>query len=161
MKATVHGRRWAPAIRRGMCRAHCRSGRQLLWTGQNQCLSGIRIIRRCLYGPAANESYAGDDIAAMSDFFHERDHSRLVHYEGVFWNRDYASISDMESRMYAKPEEIESYLSSEGVKPYISCEYMHAMGNSLGGMELYSALEDKYEGYQGGFYMGLYRSGGV
>ena len=98
-----------------------------------------------------NESYAGDDIAAMSDFFHERDHSRLVHYEGVFWNRDYASISDMESRMYAKPEEIESYLSSEGVKPYISCEYMHAMGNSLGGMALYSALEDKYEGYQGGF----------
>lgn len=98
-----------------------------------------------------NESYAGDGIAAMSDFFHERDNSRLVHYEGVFWNRDYESISDMESRMYAKPDEIEAYLKTAGAKPYISCEYMHAMGNSLGGMELYSALEDKYDGYQGGF----------
>ena len=98
-----------------------------------------------------NESYAGDDIAAMSEFFHTRDSSRLVHYEGVFWNRDYAYISDMESRMYAKPDEIEAYLNTEDAKPYISCEYMHAMGNSLGGMELYSALEEKYTGYQGGF----------
>lgn len=98
-----------------------------------------------------NESYAGDDIAAMSEFFHTRDNSRLVHYEGVFWNRAYEHISDMESRMYAKPDEIEAYLKTEGAKPYISCEYMHAMGNSLGGMELYSALEDKYDGYQGGF----------
>ena len=98
-----------------------------------------------------NESYAGDDIAAMSDFFHTRDSSRLVHYEGVFWNRDYDFISDMESRMYAKPDEIEAYLNTEGAKPYISCEYMHAMGNSLGGMELYAALEEKYAGYQGGF----------
>lgn len=31
------------------------------------------------------------------------------------------------------------------------CEYMHAMGNSLGGMEEYTNLEDEYEQYQGGF----------
>ncbi len=98
-----------------------------------------------------NESYAGDDIAAMSDFFHYRDPSRLVHYEGVFWNRTYSYISDMESRMYAEPEEIAKYLKDPDAKPYISCEYMHAMGNSLGGMELYSALEDQFDGYQGGF----------
>ena len=98
-----------------------------------------------------NESYAGDDIAAMSEFFHDRDKSRLVHYEGVAWNRDYAYISDMESRMYAKPEDIARYLDDPDAKPYISCEYMHAMGNSLGGMELYRALEDQYDGYQGGF----------
>ena len=98
-----------------------------------------------------NEAYAGTCIEAMSDYFHEVDDSRLVHYEGVFWNREFEHISDMESRMYAKPHEIETYLTEDPKKPYISCEYMHAMGNSCGGMKLYTDLEDKYELYQGGF----------
>ena len=98
-----------------------------------------------------NESYCGDDIAAMADYFHEVDSTRLVHYEGVVWNRKYDHITDMESRMYAKPDEVEEYLKLNTGKPYISCEYMHAMGNSLGGMKLYTDLEDKYEAYQGGF----------
>ncbi len=98
-----------------------------------------------------NESYCGDDIAAMADYFHKADSTRLVHYEGVFHNRKYDHITDMESRMYAKPHEIEEYLKQNTGKPYISCEYMHAMGNSLGGMQLYTELEDKYEAYQGGF----------
>ena len=98
-----------------------------------------------------NESYCGDDIAAMADYFHEVDKTRLVHYEGVVWNRKYDHITDMESRMYAKPDEVEKYLKQNTGKPYISCEYMHAMGNSLGGMKLYTDLEDKYEAYQGGF----------
>jgi len=98
-----------------------------------------------------NESYAGTCIEAMSDYFHEKDDTRLVHYEGVFWNREFDHISDMESRMYAKPAEIEAFLSNDPKKPYISCEYMHAMGNSCGGMKLYTDLESKYELYQGGF----------
>lgn len=98
-----------------------------------------------------NESYAGEDILAMSEFFKKNDSSRLVHYEGVFWNRDFDQISDMESRMYAKPYEVEEYLKSGKKKPFILCEYMHAMGNSLGGMKRYTDLEDKYESYQGGF----------
>mgnify|MGYP003295264207 FL=1 len=98
-----------------------------------------------------NEAYAGTCIEAMSDYFHRVDDSRLVHYEGVFWNRAFDHISDMESRMYAKPQEIESYLQGNPQKPYISCEYMHAMGNSCGGLKLYTELEDKYELYQGGF----------
>ena len=53
--------------------------------------------------------------------------------------------------MYAKPFEIEEYLNNNPDKPYISCEYMHAMGNSCGGMKKYTDLEDKYELYQGGF----------
>ncbi len=97
-----------------------------------------------------NESYAGEDILAMSEFFHKRDSSRLVHYEGVFWNREFDRISDMESRMYAKPAEVEAYLQSNPQKPYLSCEYMHAMGNSLGGMKKYTDLE-RYDQYQGGF----------
>ncbi len=98
-----------------------------------------------------NESYCGDDIAAMADYFHDVDSTRLVHYEGVVWNRKYDHITDMESRMYAKPCDVEEYLSNAPKKPYISCEYMHAMGNSLGGMKLYTDLEDKFDAYQGGF----------
>lgn len=50
--------------------------------------------------------------------------------------------------MYAKPQEVEEYLKQNNGRPYISCEYMHAMGNSLGGLSLYTDLEDKYEAYQ-------------
>ncbi|MBC2478481.1 glycoside hydrolase family 2 TIM barrel-domain containing protein, partial [Clostridium beijerinckii] len=98
-----------------------------------------------------NESYAGEDIFQMSEYFRKTDPSRLVHYEGVFWNREYEKISDMESRMYAKAFEIEEYLNNDPQKPYISCEYMHSMGNSTGGMMKYTELEDKYLMYQGGF----------
>ena len=98
-----------------------------------------------------NESYAGEDIFQMSEYFRKKDPSRLVHYEGVFWNREYEKTSDMESRMYAKRVDIEEYLDNDPKKPYISCEYMHAMGNSCGGMMKYTELEDKYLMYQGGF----------
>lgn len=98
-----------------------------------------------------NESYAGSNIVDMANHFRKNDPSRLVHYEGCVWNRDYSDSTDMESRMYAKAKEIEEYLLSNPEKPYISCEYMHAMGNSLGGMKHYIDLEDKYAQYQGGF----------
>jgi beta-galactosidase len=98
-----------------------------------------------------NESYAGEDIFQMSEYFRKTDPSRLVHYEGVFWNREYEKTSDMESRMYAKAVDIEEYLNNDPPKPYISCEYMHSMGNSTGGMMKYTELEDKYTMYQGGF----------
>ncbi|MGG1675630.1 glycoside hydrolase family 2 TIM barrel-domain containing protein [Neobacillus sp. NRS-1170] len=98
-----------------------------------------------------NESYAGEVILNVSKYFKKADPSRLVHYEGVFHNRAYNDTSDMESRMYAKPADIEKYLTENPEKPYISCEYMHAMGNSLGGMYKYTDLEKKYPMYQGGF----------
>ena len=98
-----------------------------------------------------NESYAGEDILAMSQFFHDHDPGRLVHYEGVFHCRAFDAISDMESRMYAKPWEIRAYLESHPKKPFILCEYMHDMGNSLGGMESYVRLADEFDQYQGGF----------
>lgn len=98
-----------------------------------------------------NESYAGEVILNVANYFRTADPSRLVHYEGVFHNRDYDASSDMESRMYAKVTDIEEYLNNDPQKPYISCEYMHAMGNSVGGMHKYTELENKYELYQGGF----------
>jgi beta-galactosidase len=98
-----------------------------------------------------NESFGGENIYSMSQYFKKRDTSRLVHYEGIFHDRSFNETSDMESRMYAKVSDIERYLIDEPLKPYISCEYMHAMGNSCGAMYKYTALEDKYDMYQGGF----------
>ena len=96
-----------------------------------------------------NESYGGEVIYNVSQYFRERDPDRLVHYEGVFNDRRFNDTSDMESRMYAKPADIEVYLLDDPQKPFISCEYMHAMGNSLGGMHKYTELERKYPLYQG------------
>ncbi|MDT8862250.1 DUF4981 domain-containing protein [Alkalihalobacillus sp. MEB130] len=98
-----------------------------------------------------NESYAGEVILKCSQYFKEKDPGRLVHYEGVFYDRTYEATSDMESRMYAKPQDIIEYLEGNPQKPYISCEYMHAMGNSVGGMYKYTDLEQAYPLYQGGF----------
>lgn len=98
-----------------------------------------------------NESYAGEDILAMAEFFRAHDSSRLVHYEGVFHNREFDRISDVESRMYASPEDVRRYLENDPKKPFILCEYMHDMGNSLGGMESYIKLGEEFEKYQGGF----------
>lgn len=105
-----------------------------------------------LFWSLGNESYAGDDIEAMNTYFKEKNDGRLVHYESVVYNRAYEdTISDMESRMYAKPEEVEAYLNNNPKKPYILCEFMHDMGNSMGGLGSYMKLIDKYEMYQGGF----------
>lgn len=97
-----------------------------------------------------NESNGGKVIFNMSEYFRKVDKKRLVHYEGIFHDRTYNATSDMESQMYTKPQDVEKYLNENPEKPFISCEYMHAMGNSLGGMKLYTDLE-KYDKYQGGF----------
>lgn len=105
-----------------------------------------------LFWSLGNESYAGDVLQSANAWLKEKDDSRLVHYEGVFHNRSYEdTISDVESRMYAPPDDIRAYLESEPKKPFILCEYMHDMGNSLGGMGTYMELLDQYEMYQGGF----------
>ena len=104
-----------------------------------------------LFWSCGNESYAGEDILAMAEFFRANDPSRLVHYEGVFHCREFDRISDVESRMYAPPWEIREYLENNPPKPFILCEYMHNMGNSLGGMESYIRLGEEFPQYQGGF----------
>ena len=105
-----------------------------------------------LFWSLGNESYAGDDIEAMNVYFAEQEDGRLVHYESSYYNRAYEdTISDLETRMYAKPEDVEEYLNNNPKKPYILCEFMHDMGNSMGGLGSYMKLIDKYDMYQGGF----------
>lgn len=98
-----------------------------------------------------NESYGGKDIFEMSEYFRSVDPSRLVHYEGVSLDTRYPDTTDMVSRMYTPAKEIEAYLKEHTEKPFILCEYAHAMGNSNGALYKYTDLEKKYPQYQGGF----------
>jgi beta-galactosidase len=98
-----------------------------------------------------NESYGGLNILAMAEFFRTRDPGRPVHYEGLFNDRRYPATSDVESRMYPPAEEVAAWLEREKGKPFLLCEYSHAMGNSCGGLAEYLALEERYPQYQGGF----------
>lgn len=98
-----------------------------------------------------NESFGGKDIYEMSQFFHEKDSTRLVHYEGLCHDRRYNDTSDMESQMYPSVEAIKDFLGKDDSKPFICCEYTHAMGNSCGAMHKYTDLTDTEPKYQGGF----------
>ncbi|KRE69481.1 glycoside hydrolase family 2 TIM barrel-domain containing protein [Paenibacillus sp. Soil750] len=98
-----------------------------------------------------NESFGGDNFFKMHDFLREADPSRVVHYEGVFWWRESERASDMESQMYSKIEKIEEYAKNNPKKPFILCEYSHAMGNSCGNLFKYWELFDQYPVLQGGF----------
>jgi len=118
-----------------------------------------------LFWSCGNEAFCGTNVVAMADYFRSQDPSRLVHYESVYftrgvtngtptsphWKPEWERSSDMESRMYATPWDIREYLENDPPKPYLSCEYMHNMGNSLGGMESYVNLAKEFPMYQGGF----------
>ena len=98
-----------------------------------------------------NESFGGKDIFEMSQLFRNADPTRLVHYEGVCHDRRYNDTSDMESQMYPSVDDIKAFLEKDRSKPFICCEYTHAMGNSCGGMHKYTDLTDTEPSYQGGF----------
>jgi len=100
-----------------------------------------------------NESWGGDNFIKMHDFLREKDPSRVVHYEGVTQCRKSDAASDVESQMYTKPDAVEAYALDhrKNKKPFVLCEYSHAMGNSCGGLHLYTELFDKYPILQGGF----------
>ena len=99
-----------------------------------------------------NESFGGSVLRDVADYVRKKDPSRLVHYEGVFNDRSYNETSDMESRMYPKVADIIEYINGDDDRPFICCEYSHAMGNSCGAIHKYTELADKENSaYQGGF----------
>lgn len=98
-----------------------------------------------------NEAFGGKNIYEMSRLLHSLDSSRLVHYEGVFHDRTYNETSDIESQMYTPAEKIKEFLKKDDSKPFICCEYAHAMGNSCGAVYKYTDLTDTEPKYQGGF----------
>lgn len=117
----------------------------------NSCYQRDKNHPSILIWSCGNESFGGSVIQHMSDLFHRLDGTRLVHYEGIFHDRRYPGSSDMESQMYSSVEAIRDFLAKDRSKPFISCEYTHAMGNSCGAMYKYTELADTEPLYQGGF----------
>ncbi|MBQ6527240.1 MAG: beta-galactosidase [Clostridia bacterium] len=114
-----------------------------------------------------NECAYGCTFEAALRWTKEYDPSRLTHYESARYTEDPASHSyddlDLYSRMYPSLEDIRQYFEGTpdgspvdyfaytSKKPYILCEYSHAMGNGPGDMEEYHELMERYPGFCGGF----------
>ena len=108
-----------------------------------------------------NESWTGQNAAAMAAWLHRRDPERPVHYEPDFEGR----YSDLVSRMYATIEEMEDMSAGTGhnrwgspgrnaelaKRPMIQCEYIHAMGNGSGAIADYEEAFDTLPQWHGGF----------
>jgi beta-galactosidase len=94
-----------------------------------------------------NESHTGANLAAMAEWTRNRDATRPIHYEG-----DYAcEYVDVYSRMYAPVDEVDTIGREQTTRPFVLCEYAHAMGNGPGGYLEYRELFERYPTCQGGF----------
>lgn len=125
--------------------------REMMLDRANSCYQRDKNHPAILIWSCGNESFGGKNIYEMSQLFRQLDKHRLVHYEGVFNDRSYNDTSDMESQMYTSVAGIEKFLADNPEKPFICCEYTHAMGNSCGAMHKYTELSDREPRYQGGF----------
>ena len=94
-----------------------------------------------------NEGGYGINFEKTYDWVKAQDTTRPVQYE----RGGYDSKTDIHCPMYVDYKGSEKYCQSDGTKPYIQCEYAHAMGNSMGGFKEYWDLIRKYPHYQGGF----------
>lgn len=94
-----------------------------------------------------NESGYGINFEKAYDWVKAYDKTRPVQYE----RGGYDSKTDIYCPMYIDYAESEKYCKGNGTKPYIQCEYAHAMGNSEGGFKEYWDLIRKYPKYQGGY----------
>ncbi len=151
----THGT-WEPFERGTKDKSYVVPGDNEIWQGLlldrvNSCYQRDKNHPSILIWSCGNESHGGKVIFEMAMLFKKLDGHRLVHYEGLFHDRTYSDTSDMESQMYPSAAAIKEFLDNNNDKPFICCEYTHAMGNSCGGMHLYTDLTDTEERYQGGF----------
>ena len=114
----------------------------------------VRMVERDKNHPAVllwslgNESGFGCNHVAMADWVHRRDPSRLVHYEG---DRDEAVV-DVGSRMYFDVSRLDAVgQDHQNPRPFILCEYAHAMGNGPGNLEEYWAVLERWPRLAGAF----------
>ncbi|MEE0654525.1 MAG: glycoside hydrolase family 2 TIM barrel-domain containing protein [Bifidobacterium criceti] len=132
-----------------------------------------------LFWSLGNESAYGVGFERAARWIQRYDTSRLTHYESARYveedgheRHDY-DVIDVHSRMYPSIEEIDAYFSEDGpqgdgangddgtiahpradgghVKPYLMCEFCHAMGNGPGDLEDYFAAIERHEGLVGGY----------
>lgn len=147
---------WDPVVRGAGGRELAVPGDYPQWQGMmldrvNSTYQRDKNHPAILIWSCGNESYGGLNIKQMADKFRALDDTRLVHYEGIFNDRRYNDSSDIESQMYTPAADIQKFLEKDRSKPFICCEYSHAMGNSCGAMHKYTDLADTEPMYQGGF----------
>ena len=95
-----------------------------------------------------NEAGDGPNFSQCYQWIKAHDPSRPVQYEqGIRAGEN----TDIYCPMYSTYESCERYLTNNPAKPFILCEYAHAMGNSMGGFKEYWELIRKYPIFQGGF----------
>jgi beta-galactosidase/beta-glucuronidase len=105
-----------------------------------------------IFWSLGNEAGCGVNHVAMTEWIHQRDPERLVHYEGVWADKSLATqVSDVVSTMYADLAGMERAATEVGeTRPYFQCEYAHAMGNGPGGLKEYWDMFWKYPSIVGG-----------
>lgn len=130
-----------------------------------------------LFWSLGNESGYGSNFYKAAKWIRSRDKTRLIHYENaVYPAPGWAAIPqnvaadldgncvvfdknsgkvfdvlDVYSRMYASTEFVEKYFKRKNAKPFLQCEFCHAMGNGPGDIEDYFKLIYQYDGFAGGF----------
>ncbi len=122
-------------------------------------------VKRCVYRDKnrpcvviwsmGNESAYGCTFEKSLEWVKQFDSSRLTHYESAYYRSkkrkyDFSNI-DLYSMMYPTMEEIREYVENQPDKPYIMCEYCHAMGNGPGDLEDYFEIIEQYDEICGGF----------
>lgn len=101
-----------------------------------------------------NECSGGENFLKMHDYLNKTDPSRPVHYESI-WDKAHFDfdkhVTDIYSQMYPKPWDLERDMNEHPEKPWMLCEFSHAMGNSVGGNYRYMEFMDKYPSFFGVF----------
>lgn len=147
---------WEPAARGAVPKESVVPGNRPEWNAMmldrvNSMFQRDKNHPAILIWSCGNEAYGGKNIYDMSQFLRQHDAGRIIQYEGIFHDRSYPDTSDVESQMYTPVKGIEEWLKRDRSKPFICCEYTHAMGNSCGAMHKYTDLADREPLYQGGF----------
>lgn len=109
-----------------------------------------------IFWSLGNESGYGTNFEEAGRWVKNQDPTRLLHYESVHFepegHQKDESMLDVESHMYASTQMIDDYFAQPGEKkPFVQCEFIHAMGNGPGDIEDYMQQVYKYDGFCGGF----------
>jgi beta-galactosidase len=121
---------------------------------------GRRMVERDKNHPSVivwslgNETGLGENHYAMEAMIRQRDPSRPIHYEDHLDRNGperRPSRFDIISDMYASPETMIEYHEADPTRPVILCEYVHAMGNSVGGLQDYWDVINAHPRMQGAF----------
>ena len=123
-------------------------------TDRAEALVKRDINRPCVvFWSLGNESGYGTNMLAAGELVKSLDSTRLLHYESTHRLDDTSdAVLDVVSEMYTSPEDMEKFLQNESEsRPFMLCEYCHAMGNGPGDLEDYRNAFYSHPRFCGGF----------